>query len=123
MTGFSIERKISWGTIISAAVQMVLLVAFIAGLNYRVDAAQRDITDIKAAQISITTSVASLETRSTALEINQKNGSDQGQQFQQDMKQALGDVRAAVNELRVQNVQMLQALAALNATLSRKSDQ
>jgi len=106
MTGFQFERKISMGTVISAVVQIVILVAFISALNFRVGATETAISTVQSWEADTNKTVAAVETRLTTAEVKQQAAADQGAQTASTLK----DMQATLSLL-------LQQTAAINATL------
>lgn len=108
------ERKITLGNVITLGVQVVLLVAFFAGLNFRVDAAQNGVTDLKNNDIaalktnvaSIADSIEPIDHRLTTVEDKQQAAADRGLVTQSTLK----DIQATLSVV-------LQQTAAINARL------
>lgn len=104
--GLQVERKVSWGTMLSALLQLLVLAWFIIGLNFRVDDTQRDINSLQAWQGSTVTNLSTMQTGLTTVEDKQQAAADRGAQTQAELL----DIQKTLTLL-------LQQTAAIDARL------
>lgn len=109
MPKLTFDPKITWGNILTAVGLVIAGFAAWYSLSSSVSASAKDIDMINSRLTPVIQSVDGLETRMAVVDRNQVAGKEARENFQD-------ETRAALEQLRLQNLTILQAVSALTAT-------
>lgn len=110
VAGFTFDRRVTTGNLISIAVYVVAMIVAGVMLNARVASAEGAIGNLQLWESATNATVASSDTRLTTLEVKGQAAADRGAQTQATLK----DIQQTMTVL-------LQQTAAINAKLESRS--
>lgn len=113
MPKLTFDPKVTWGNILTAVGLIIAGFAAWYSLSANVAASAKDIDTINARLTPVIQSVDGLETRMAVVDRNQVAGKEAREQFQDES-------RAALEQLRVQNIAILSAISGLTARLDER---
>jgi hypothetical protein len=113
MPKLTFDPKVTWGNILTAVGLVIAGFAAWYTLSANVAASAKDIDMINARLIPVIQSVDGLETRMAVVDRNQVAGKEAREQFQD-------EARISLEQLRQQNVIILQTLAGITARLEER---